>query len=233
MTARGLFITGTDTGVGKTYVTARIAEQLAREGRRVGVYKPVASGCQFDDSDDPYRLWQAAGRPGELARVCPQQFRAPLAPHRAARAEGREVDAMLLRSGLEYWVERSDVLLVEGAGGLMSPVTDEEYVADLAHEFGFPLVVVAANVLGVINQMLQTLITAEVFREGLAVAGIVLNDPRPLAEGEDLSRASNRAELEARCGPPVLAELRYNAGEFDRHVDWFSLCNQQLSWGNL
>ena len=107
----GLFITGTDTGVGKTYVAALVARSLAACGRRVGVYKPAASGCGRDaqgrlDSEDAAILWEAAGRPGDLDHVCPQRFAAPLAPHLAARAEGRQIDAGLLRSGLDYWRSR-------------------------------------------------------------------------------------------------------------------------------
>ena len=147
-----MFITGTDTDVGKTYVAALIARSLVAAGHRVGVYKPVASGCRAEHSDlvsdDAPALWEAAGRPGELEHVCPQRFTAPLAPPAAARAEGRLIDADLLRSGLDYWSLRSDIVLVEGVGGLMSPLDDERYVADLAYDFGFPLVVVARNALG-------------------------------------------------------------------------------------
>ena len=110
-------------------------------------------------------MWEAAGRPGTLEQVCPQTFAAPLAPHLAARAEGRRVDPQLLRDGIQFWRETSDVVLVEGAGGLMSPMSDDDYNADLAAEFGYPLVVVAANVLGTINATLQTLITASTYCE--------------------------------------------------------------------
>ena len=222
----GLFVTGTDTGVGKTYVTACIARMLTHGGRRVGVYKPVASGCVWRGgqliSEDALALWEAAGRPGELDAVCPQRFAAPLAPPLAAGAEGRTVDAALLRSGLRYWLARADVVLVEGVGGLMSPVTDDEFVADVAYDFAFPLLVVAANALGVINQTLQTLITAATFREGLDVAGIVLNHPRPAAP-DDLSVATNRSELERRCVPPILGELAWQAEDFDVSVPWPAL----------
>jgi len=221
----GLFITGTDTGVGKTYVAALIARALRAVGRRVGVYKPAASGCRHEGdslvSDDALALWEAAGRPGELDRVCPQRFAAPLAPHLAANAGGKRFDADLLREGLVYWRARSEIVLVEGAGGLMSPLGEEEYVADLAYDFGFPLVVVSRNVLGTINQTLQTLITAATFREGLDVAGVVLNHPGPPVE--DASTASNRAELAARCVPPILGEVFWNAQQFDHEVDWFQL----------
>ena len=142
-----------------------------------------------------------------------------MAPPLAARAEGREVDTDLLRRGLQYWSARADLVLVEGAGGLMSPLTDSEFVADLACDFGFPLVVVAANALGVINQTLQTLITAATFRDGLEVAGVVLNHPRPPSP-DDLSLATNRAELQRRSVPPILAELAWQAQEFPPAVDW-------------
>jgi len=191
----------------------------------VGVYKPAASGCRLvrgkPVSDDALALWEAAGRPGPLHRVCPQRFIAPLAPHLAAREEGRRLDAKLLRNGLEYWRRRADVILVEGAGGLMSPLGDDEYVADLAFEYGFPILVVARNGLGTINETLQTLIAAAAFRDGLAVAGIVLN--HPAAPGDDPSVATNARELARRCAAPLLAEVGWNAAEFDRKVDWAAL----------
>lgn len=222
----GLFITGTDTGVGKTYVAAIIARQLAANGRKVGVYKPAASGCARVGgvlvSDDAVALWNAAGRPGEFDRVCPQCFEAPLAPHLAALAEGGRLDAGRLRQGLQYWQERSEIILVEGAGGLMSPMGEDDYVADLAAEFGFPLVVVARNALGTINQTLQTLITAAVFREGLPVAGVVLNHPE-VPSTDDVSLSQNRGELAARCVPPILAEVGWNAETAGVEIDWFSL----------
>jgi dethiobiotin synthetase len=172
-------------------------------------------------STDAVALWEAARRPGTLESVCPQQFVAPLAPHLAARAEGRRVDPQLLRTGLTYWQRNSDIVLVEGAGGLMSPVSDEDYNADLAAEFGYPLVVVTANELGTINATLQTLIAARNYGDGLAVAGIVLNSPRTLPG--DLSTQSNAAELVQRCGVPLLTVVEHGGG-FDRDVDWWRLC---------
>jgi len=235
--AGGLFITGTGTGVGKTYVAALIARELAKSGKRVGVYKPVASGCEIRDgelvSPDAVALWTTAGQPGTLDAVCPQRFAAPLAPHLAARAERRRVDTALLRSGLQFWLAQSHFVLVEGAGGLMSPISDDDYNADIAEEFGFPLVVVAANELGTINATLQTLITASTYcrasdeeadtestSDGLRVAGIVLNSPRKLTD--DASIDSNADELERRCVAPLLAVVDHNSG-FDRSVDWPNL----------
>jgi dethiobiotin synthetase len=218
----GLFVTGNDTGVGKTHVAAMIARAACAQGLGVGVYKPVASGCRSESgsliSKDAKELWLAAGSPGELERVCPQRFAAPLSPHLAAQAEGKELDAALLRSGVDYWRERCDFLIVEGAGGLMSPLGDDEYVADLAHDFGYPLVVVARNQIGVINQTLQTMIVAMTFRDGLDIAGIVLNRAMPL--DDDPSLPDNRRQLEMRSVPPVLAEVNFGQQAFQPGIDW-------------
>lgn len=196
--ARGLFVTGTDTDVGKTFVGAIIVRSLTRQGYRVGVYKPVASGCENVggelQSSDAAALWDAAGRPGPLSEVCPQRFAAPLAPNLAAAAEGRSVDSQFLRRGLESWTNRCDLVVVEGAGGLFSPISQADFVVDLAREIGYPVIIVAANRLGTINATILTIQAAE--RAGLRVAGVVLNttEQRP----SDPSQASNAQEL-ARC----------------------------------
>jgi dethiobiotin synthetase len=221
--ACGLFVVGTDTGVGKTFVAARIVAALARQGLRVGVYKPAASGCRRVGralvSDDAVALWQAAGQPGELRAVCPQRFAAPLAPHLAARDERKEIDTGLLRRGIDYWRRRSEVVVVEGAGGLMSPIAEQLYVADLAEEFGYPLIVVAPNRIGTINATLLTLLVAAARPKPLPIAGVVLNDLLPPG-ASDPSVQSNRMELAARCVPPVIAQLAHGAKTFDAAVDW-------------
>jgi dethiobiotin synthetase len=221
----GLFVTGTDTGVGKTYVAAMIARTLAATGLRVGVYKPMASGCEMIDgeliSSDAITLWEAANRPGQLDHVCPQRFRPPLAPHLAADAEGKHIDVDRLYRGIEVWRSCSDVVIVEGAGGLMCPLGDHLYVADLALEFGYPLIVVARNALGTINHTLLTLAAADTWKSGLTVAGIVLNQPAP--PGDDPSVATNRQELIRHARAPILAEVAWQSAQFDRPVDWLKL----------
>jgi dethiobiotin synthetase len=228
VSARGLFIAGTSTEVGKTHVAAMIARALVATGRRVGVYKPAASGCRRvgDDvvADDAVALWEAAGRPGTLDQVCPQRFLAPLAPHRAAREEGRRVDPVLLRSGLNSWLETSEIVLAEGAGGLMSPIGDEDYNIDLAAEFGYPLVIIAANELGVINATLQTIITAQTRAPSLAIAGVVLN--QATRRDGDASLLSNADEIASRSPVPLLATLNYGAVAFERSIDWFEMSSR-------
>jgi dethiobiotin synthetase len=243
--SRGLFITGTDTGVGKTQVAAAIAASLRAADKKVGVYKPVASGCPVNPcgdtiSEDAVILWHAAGRPGPLEAVCPQRFPAPLAPHLAAHASGTKVDRELLRSGIQPWLDSSDIVIVEGAGGLLSPISDEDFVADLARDLGFPLVIVVDNRIGAINQALQTVCVALRYDDlhdvvspdkndmavkniGLPIAGLVLNNTRHRDDAYDMSRDSNRTELERLASVPVLAELEFEADRFDRDIDWWNL----------
>jgi dethiobiotin synthetase len=104
----------------------------------------------------------------------------------------------------------------------MTPISDEDYVADLAWDLAFPLIVVAPNQLGAINQTLQTLIAAATFRAGIPVAGIVLNDRSP-DDGSDPSRATNGQELARRAVPPVLTHLCFQATGFEQSVDWGAL----------
>jgi dethiobiotin synthetase len=221
----GLFVSGTDTEVGKTYVATMIIKSLVAAGYRVGVYKPVASDCVSDGSqlvsEDAVALWEAAGRPLSLDAVCPQRYMAPLAPHLSARQEGRELDTERMRTGLSAWVGECDIVIVEGAGGLMSPVSDDEYFADLAYEFDYPVLIVSPNMIGVINQTLSALITATCFRDGLNVAGVILNDARRF-DG-DVSMESNREQIESRAIAPVISRLRYEGESFDDDVDWMEI----------
>ena len=223
----GLFITGTNTEVGKTYVGALIARQLVASGVRLGVYKPVASGCRREGdqllADDAIQLWEAAGRPGSLDRVCPQRYFAPLAPPQAANAEGKRVDSDLLRSGLQFWRDKYNFVLVEGAGGLLSPLSDSDFNADVAKDLGLPLLVVSSNELGTINATLQTLITARSVTPSLAVVGVILNQVRALAD--DVSVKTNAKDLARYCDSPLLGTVEYGAKQLSRKLDWASLAN--------
>ncbi len=169
----GLFVIGTDTEVGKTYVACRLAKSLVRGGTRVGVYKPVASGGGPSEPSDAELLRAAAGQNCELSHVCPQQFTAPVAPPIAAALEGREVDEALLLTGANWWLGRCDLLIVEGAGGALSPISASLTVLDLAGQFGYPLLLVVANRLGAVNHTLLTLEAAA--KRNLRVEAIVLN----------------------------------------------------------
>ncbi len=221
----GLFVTGTDTEVGKTYVASQMARALRAEHRRVGVYKPAASGCRrlADDwvADDALALWEAAGRPGELEQVCPQRFGPTLAPHLAAEAEGRQLDEQLLFAGLGFWSATSEVLVVEGAGGLLSPLGPRLLVADLAAAFGFPLVIVARDELGAINQVLLAARAAQSWPTPLRVAAVVLNRPRIAVA--DASLATNQIELQRRLNSCPVTLLEHGQDTCQPPLDWFAL----------
>jgi dethiobiotin synthetase len=169
----GLFVIGTDTGVGKTFVACQLAKLLVELGMRVGVYKPVASGNVDLFPSDAELLRASANQDCELECVCPQQFAAPVAPPIAAALEGREVDETLLLTGANWWLGRCDLLIVEGAGGALSPISSKQTVLDLAVQFGHPLLLVVANRLGAVNHTLLTLEAAH--KRGLRVEAIVLN----------------------------------------------------------
>ena len=230
MSFRGLFITATDTGVGKTTVAAAIIGRLRAEGHRVGAYKPAVSGA-LDLASGPSWpdveiLASALGEEYPTERICPQRFLAPLAPPVAARLEGKSVDADLLRRGIDWWREHADTLIVEGAGGLLCPLTEHETIADLAKDLGFPLIVVARAGLGTINHTLLTLEVAQ--NRGLRVAGVVLNHATP-HDADDLAAATNSEELSKRTTVPVVGVFPYCAAgdllreESFRRIDWCAL----------
>lgn len=176
--SRGVFIVGTDTEVGKTYQACCLARQLQNRGVKVGTYKPVASGVATQAESDGDLLSRAAGHQWPLHYTSPQRFSAPLAPPVAARQEGRVVDEQLLIDGARWWFDHCDFLIVEGAGGALSPISDRLTVLDLALQLKLPLVLVAANRLGVVN---HTLLTVEALQaRALHLAGVVLNTLPPI-----------------------------------------------------
>lgn len=220
---RGLFVTGTDTDVGKTAVAVAVTSQLVAGGARVGVYKPVASGTTGRGGDAD-RLWQAAGRPLSAAVVCPQAFTLALAPVDAARAEGREVDEDLLRRGIEPWLAVSDVVVVEGAGGLCSPLGPRTLVVDLAREFGLPLVLVDAARLGLVGRTLTAVRAA--WAEGLRVATVVVSQTTPPrgaaddAAGDAAILRSGVDELRRRLPDVPVGVLAHGGTRVEPAVDW-------------
>jgi len=220
---RRLFFTGTDTDVGKTYVAALAVSELLHLGRIVAVYKPVASGCELAAdgsgdriSGDALRLWEASGRRGDLHHVCPQRFLAPLAPQSAAIAEGRAVDEALLVQGLGAVIEAADIAAIEGAGGLLSPLSQTLLNSDVAAKLDAELIIVAANRLGVIHQVLSTILAAKALR--LPVLGVVLNCASKDADASVLSNASTIASF---TKVPILAEVKY--GDTQTGIDWAAL----------
>ena len=197
--------------MGKTYITSLLAESLRYSGMRTGVYKPVASGCREENglriADDAVQLWQAAGKPQTLDDVCPQKFLAPLAPPTAATLENSEVDKERLIGGVDSWLSDFDVTLIEGAGGLFSPIADGMLNIDLVLRLApVDLIIVAANRLGVIHQVVSTCRAAE--SNGIVPIGIVLCD---VSFDGDTSRESNAQEITKYTRVPVLGAVTFNA----------------------
>lgn len=224
--SRGLFVVGTDTDVGKTAVAVAIVAELAARGTRVGVYKPVASGTQGPGSDAA-RLWRAAGQPLALDAVCPQSFAAALAPADAARAEGREVDEELLRRGIEPWRAATELVVVEGAGGLFSPLGPRTLVGDLAREFRLPLVIVDAARLGLVGRTLMACRAARA--EGLSVAAVVISqvapphgDPHEPASAAAILR-SGLATLRSRLPEVPIGVLGHGVARIEPAFEWRTL----------
>ena len=192
---RGLFVTGTDTGVGKTAVCAALALFLRSRGVRVGVMKPVETGVEDPaglGADGRLLAW-AAGVPEDAAAISPYRLRAPLAPSVAAEEEGVRIDVTSLLEGVRQAARNCEYLLVEGAGGLMVPLRGGYLMADFARDLGLPLLVVARTALGTINHTLLTIFAARNLE--LPVAGFILNG-MPAA-----------ADAASACAPHALASL--------------------------
>jgi dethiobiotin synthetase len=186
-----LLVTGTDTGVGKTVVTCALAAAFARRGRRVGVVKPAETGCPSEvEAEDAAALAAAASDPAPLADVCPYRLPDPLAPSLAAERAGVTIDVDALTALVRRRTTTVDVVLVEGAGGLLVPLTRDTSFADLARRLDAPVLVVVGSRLGAINHALLTFEVLATRR--LPIAGFVVNR---LGPADDLAVATNESLL--------------------------------------
>ena len=196
--AKGLFITGTDTDVGKTVVAGGIAKILSQSAdRRVGVFKPVASGCRKQReglvSDDTEFLANCTNCRFSLSEINPVGFITPAAPVVCEEVEHRKVDFEQIATAYKYICQNSDVVIVEGIGGLLVPISKNVDVLEMANWFDLPVVIVARPGLGTINHTLLTIDTAR--KAGLDLAGVVIN-------GYDVSKADTAIET----APAVIAQ---------------------------
>ncbi len=231
VTIPGLFVTGTSTDIGKTTVTAALAGAFRRLNIRVGVCKPIASGCP---------KWPNRGAAGHLTNadlmspdaelaatyagltisedlmpmISPLRYAAPVSPHVAARLEGREPDWSTVNDAMAYWHHHCDFLIVEGAGGWLVPLNKDFFtLADLATALQLPVLVVNGVYLGSIN---HTWLTVENIRSrGLSVVGLVANQV-PL--NADFAAMTALEELPAATGLPLLAQLPVNPDANLKHI---------------
>ncbi len=208
---KGLFVTGTDTGVGKTVVSAALIRRLVQMRCSVGVMKPVETGVQSDspDDSDAGRLTAAAGVEDSLDLVCPYRFHAPLAPLAAARTEGRSIELQEILRRYERLAGRYALLVVEGAGGLLVPMGQDWSMRDLIARIGLPVLIVGRAGLGGINHALLTLECLQ--RAHIAVLALLLSETRLSSTvAQQQQTASTVSLLQARAGVPVLGPLPYH-----------------------
>jgi dethiobiotin synthetase len=207
---KAYFITGTDTGAGKTLVTGAIAAALAARGLSVGVIKPCESGCAENDGSlvpaDAVFLRDMAGCDDGLEAVCPYRLRTALAPGVAAQREGIVIDPERIQEVFAAACRRHDIVLVEGAGGLLVPVTDILLTIDLVKMLALPLIIVGRLSLGAINHMLLTVREAQ--RAGVAVAGIILNQT---AQEQGLAEQTNPEVICRFTDAPLLGIMPFVA----------------------
>lgn len=187
---KAVFITGTDTGVGKTVVTASLAAFLWEKGFVTGVIKPFQTGTELDGLSDAEFIYRFLGRDCVLSEVSPCCLRVPLSPYRAAAIEGVDIPLRDIIEHTRDYISRNDVTLIEGAGGLCVPVTESYMMADLAVDLDAPMVIVARPGLGTLN---HTALSLEYARQkGARVLGVVING---FPESADVASATNPAVL--------------------------------------
>lgn len=198
-----MFITGTDTGIGKTYVAVILASFLREIGFKVGIMKPIATGNSRENDAYQYKKILKLTDPIEI--INPISLKNPLAPYPAFIMEKRswKKEKGKIFSAYEHLIKKYEIVLVEGIGGIMVPITEDYFVSDLIKEFNLPTLLVARAALGTLN---HTILTAKALkRNKIKIAGIILNGYK----GKDLSEKSNAEILEKILKTKVLLKLKW------------------------
>jgi dethiobiotin synthetase len=209
---KGIFITGTDTGVGKTLLAAGLVAHLRSRHLDVGVMKPVHTGCRKAGSrfigQDTRLLRLAAETQDPLELITPYCLRLPLAPWPASQFEGKKIRTAVLLKAFQELCQRHAFLVVEGVGGLAVPLTAQLTVLDLVRLFRLPLLVIARSGLGTLNHTRLTVDYARAHR--IPVQGIILNETEKRPQG--MAERTNSKILEALCKTPVLGQIPFIRG---------------------
>ncbi len=204
MSHAGIFVTGTDTGVGKTFASCLLLELSRARGIRWGVMKPVETGVDEHGPEDAQRLRSAALCRDPLEEICPQQFAMPAAPSVAAAAEQTSVQMPSIERAWNQLKEKHSLLLVEGAGGLRVPLDKKTDMGDLALRFGLPLLLVVRGRLGTLNHTRLSLDYAR--QRQIPVLGVIISHvDGPLSAADEANLSSLREEL----GSLVVGELPF------------------------
>lgn len=209
MATQGFFITGTDTGVGKTVTTACLLSLYRKHRLNVGVMKPVETGvdpeCSSSANSDAKFLMEIAQCSDPLSQVCPVRLKTPASPLQAAEIENRSIDIDRIFSCFHQLADKYDHLLVEGVGGLLVPIKSDYLVCDLIRDLGLPLLVVARNALGTLNHTLLTLRAAQ--QAGIPIRGVILN--RTQAGEKNAIEQGHAGIITELSGVPVLGEIPF------------------------
>ena len=209
MPAQGLFITGTDTGVGKTVVTAAILAYLQHQGKKAGFMKPIETGvdneCSSPANSDALFLMETGGIEDPLAEVCPIRLKPAASPFQAAMIENRSIQPETILSAYEKLSGQYDWMLVEGIGGVQVPITRDYGMVELMRDLGLPAVVVVRYQLGTLNHTLLTLDTLK--QKGIPVKGVIFNRTGPQAP--DAIEQDQPRLIEELSGTQVLGEFPY------------------------
>ncbi len=225
---KGFFITGTDTGVGKTIIACAVIKVMQSFGIKVCAMKPIESGCGKEgDVLIPYDgtfLRQAAHMEDSLRLVTPCCFENPLAPFAAAELEDRSASIDEIKKAFSVLYRSYEAIVVEGIGGIMVPIKKDYYVVDLAKEFSLPLLIVTRPGLGTINHTMLTVNYA--LEVGLEIAGVVINYSRP--PDNSLAEKTNPKVLEEICPVPVIGTFPYLNGMGEDVIEQTALRNLDL-----
>ena len=206
---KAIFITGTDTGVGKTAISASLAAFLSlRKEINVGVMKPFESGLSRTDRDtstcDARFLKEASGTSDTLDEISPYTFEAPLAPEAAAKLENVVIDIDMVNGTFQGLLKRHDVLVVEGAGGVLVPIDTGFFYCDLIKAWDIPVIIVSRLGLGTINHTLLTNVFLQSM--GISVLGVILNDTEGV---NDIAAKTNPEMLRQYLNVPILGIFPY------------------------
>ncbi len=203
---KNFLVTGTDTEIGKTYVTTLIIQSLKAKGVNVAGYKPIACG----DRQDPRQIREAMQSDISLEEINPVYLKNATCPYVAAKLENIEIDCGLIMRGYEQLVSQFETVIVEGVGGWEVPIGPQKLFSDLAVEFGLPVILVVGNKLGALNHALLTLEAIQA--KGLECAGIIFNN---VSDSWNTACVTNRSMIEEFTKVPVLAELIHGQDYFD------------------
>ncbi|OLN22181.1 dethiobiotin synthase [Domibacillus antri] len=226
---KGFFITGTDTGIGKTIIAGGLAGVLREKGYDCGVYKPVQSGHLVHHPEgDAARLKRLSGVEDPVELICPYAIEEPLAPVLALKRAGQRVTLEDLQNGYVRLKEKHKCMIVEGAGGLAVPYVEDGLVVDAAKMFELPMIIVARPNLGTVNHTLLTIHYA--IKRGIQVAGVIISGYREEMAG--ISEKTNPELIESYSGIPVLGVIPW-LDESDSREKVSAAIRKTVQWDQL